>query len=118
METLLVGNERAALVGNSSGEVRTEVRPEALEQYEHWLRHLSEHFHRAGRVRTNENRLHVPRALYPVSAPDRAEGEPPARDEPVPIRDYSDESFGLNIRAAFDRKTGAWIIALPDLARP
>jgi len=113
VETLLVSNERAALIGNIEGQVHTKIRSAELSE-EEWGVRLSSYFRPKHWLEDEEG------------APDTSRPGPyrhPESGRPMIgwfngvklYENFSDRTFGLSIRATFLPHVKEWVIA--DLSK-
>jgi hypothetical protein len=112
MDTLLFGNDDAALIGNDSAEVRIEVRPSEL-PVEEWEKHLRSEYGEPEHWYRNEDGVpfsHFTGGYWYENGRMFLE----VIDGITPYKNFSDEATTLSVRAVFDPDINNWVVADMD----
>ena len=105
MDTLLIANQDIALIGDTNGKVRTELRAAGY-SVEEWLQILQRMYKEHDRAPANSDRVRVVKPRV-----DESSGVVRMTDEYYLMKDYTDEGQKLRVRAAYVNPSGKWVVA-------
>jgi len=110
MTTLLAFNDRAALIGDFDGRVRTETRPSDLSQ-EEWTRYLKSHFSEPEHWYPDEEGAPFTHHTGGYWHDEKGQMNVEVLQGIRPYETFSDKAVDLSVRAAFLPNIHFWVIA-------
>ena len=105
MDTLLIANQDTALIGDTNGTVRTELRAPGY-SVEEWIQVLQQVYKEHDRAPADSDRVRIVKPTM-----DESSGVVRMTDEYFLMKDYKDEGEKLRVRAAFINPSGKWVVA-------